>query len=555
VKANGQRPRALVKRGRALCEQRAWASAHRALSAADRQGLLAAGDDLDRLALAAYFLGRDDEYLAVLKRAYQAHLAAGAGIRAARTAFWLGLRLLFRGELGQANGWLGRGQRLLEEAAVDCVERGYLLLAVAQRHMGTGDADAAEASSAAAVEIGERYADADLVATGRHLLGLLRLQRGDVEQGLSLLDEAMIAVTGGELSPLITGLVYCSVIDGCQEVYALARAREWTAALARWCDQQPEMVAFAGICGVHRAEILKLDGAWPEALAEAERAAARCLNTNRSAAGAAFYEQGEVRRLRGDLAAAEEAYRRASEHGHEPQPGLALLRMTQGRAADAAASIRRAVGATTDRTRRTRLLPAFVEIVLAAGGADEAESACRELEAAAGHFDSHILRGLAAHARGAVELAKRDPLAASEALRRGLKVWQEMGMPYLAARARVLVARCDQALDDEDGARLELAAARTIFERLGAAPDLEQVDSIAAAPRVAARAPADRATLTAREGQVLRLVAMGKTNKAIAAALSLSEKTVERHLSNIFNKLDVPSRTAATAYAYAHGLT
>jgi DNA-binding CsgD family transcriptional regulator len=538
-----------LERGRKCYARRAWAEAYRALSLADQAAPLAAAD-LELLAMSAYLIGRDDDYLNALDRAHHAHLDAGENLRAVRCAFWLGLRLLFRGETGRATGWLSRAQRLLEREGRDCVEQGYLLLPVAQQHLMGGDCAAAYAVATGAVEIGDRFGEADLVACARHLQGRIVVQQGQVEAGLALLDEVMLAVSAGRLSPLVTGLIYCSVIEGCQEVYALGRAREWTAALAQWCEEQPEMVAFTGTCLVHRAEIMQLRGAWPDAIEQAQRARERCIQAaNRRAAAAALYQQGEVHRLRGEFPAAEAAYRSASQGGWEPQPGLALLRMAQGRTDAAAAAIRRVASATSDRLQRTRLLPAYIEIMLAAGDVAEARAACRELEAIASSFDTGVLGAIAAQARGAVELAEGNAQAALGSLRRAWQVWEQVEAPHLAAQVRVLIGLACRALGDEDGSRLELDAARAVFEALGAAPDLARIDSPAAS------VPSGRSHgLTRRELQVLRLVAAGKTNKAIAAELFLSEKTIDRHVSNILTKLDVPSRAAATARAYEHKL-
>lgn len=538
-----------LQRGRACCDRRAWADAFRSLSLADQATPLA-GQDLELLATAAYLIGRDDDYLRALDRAHQAYLDAGEGVRAVRCAFWLGLRFLFRGETGRATGWLARAQRLLGREERDCVEQGYLLLPVVEQHLGAGDCEAAYATAIDAAEIGDRFGEADLIACARHLQGRVLVQRGQVEDGLALLDEAMVAVTAGELSPVMTGLIYCSVIEGCQQVYALDRAREWTAALAQWCEAQPEMVAFTGTCLVHRAEIMLWHGAWRDALDEARRACERCLQAaNRQAAAAAFYQQAEVHRLRGEFAAAEEAYRSASQWGWDPQPGLALLRVAQGRIGAGAAAIRRAASANTDRLQRTRLLPAYVEIMLAVGDIPEARGACRELEEIAQSFDTGVLGAMAAHARGAVELAEGDARTALGSLRRAWQVWQQVEAPYLVSRVRVLAGLACRALGDEDGGALELDAARAAFEQLGATPDVARIDALAQGT------PSGRSHgLSPREQQVLRLVATGKTNKAIAAELFLSEKTVDRHVSNILTKLDVSSRAAATAYAYEHKL-
>jgi DNA-binding CsgD family transcriptional regulator len=359
----------------------------------------------------------------------------------------------------------------------------------------------------------------------------------------------MIAVIAGQLSPLVTGLMYCSVIEACQQVYAVDRSREWTAALSRWCQGQPDMVAFSGACQVHRAEVMQLQGAWPDAIEAARRACTHSQGVNQQAAAAGYYQQAEVHRLKGALAAAEEAYRCASDLGLEPQPGLALLRLVQGRTDAAAAAIRRVSGATTDRLKRMNLLPAYVEIMLAAGDVQGARNACRELEEIARSFDTGVPGAIAAQACGAVDLAEGNGQSALGSLRRSFEVWQRIEAPYAAARVRVLIGLACRALGDEDGAGLELAAAKAAFERVGAAPDLARIASLMKG------ATSGRSHgLTPRELQVLRLVATGKTNKAIAATLCLSEKTIDRHVSNIFTKLDVSSRTAATAFAYRQKL-
>jgi ATP/maltotriose-dependent transcriptional regulator MalT len=542
-----------LERGRESYGRRAWGDAYRSLALADQAVPLEA-EDLERLALSAFLIGRDDDFLRGLDRAHHAHLDVGEGVRAARCAFWLGLIQFFTGEMGHATGWLARARRLLEREERDCVELGYLLLPDAEQQLRAGEYETAYTTAAAAVEIGERFGDVDLIACTRHLQGRALTQQGQVEEGLALLDEAMLAATAGELSPLMTGLIYCSVIEACQEVYALGRAREWTFALAQWCEEQPEMVTFNDTCLVHRAEILLLHGAWQDALEEARRACERfSWGSDPRPPAAAFYHQAEIYRLRGEFAAAEEAYHAASKWGCEPQPGLALLRVAQGRTDAAVAAIRRVVGATTDRLPRTRLLTAYIEILLAAGDIQEARGACRELEETAASFDTGVLGGMAAHARGAVELADGNAQAALGSLHHARQVWQQVEAPYLAARVRVLMGQACRALGDDDGAELELDAARAVFEQLGAVPDLAGLEALARSLSYDVL-PNHPHGLTTRELQVLRLVAAGKTNKAIAAELFLSEKTIDRHVSNIFTKLDVPSRAAATAYAYEHRL-
>jgi DNA-binding CsgD family transcriptional regulator len=523
-------------------DRRAWAQAHEQLASADEKAPLEA-EDLERLATTAYMLGRDDEYVSVLERAHRAHVEDGELLRAARAAFWLAIQLAIRGEIGGAAGWIGRAQRLVDRAGRDAVEQGYLVLTDAHAQASAADWEAALATARRSAEIAERHADPDLLALALTDQGHSLLRLGGIERGLRLFDEAMVAVTGGELSPIVTGLVYCGVIDGCQEASEFRRAREWTAALTRWCEEQPDMVSFTGRCHVHRSEILQLHGSWEEALEEARRAAAR-PGMSRAGIGQAHYRQGEILRLRGRFAEAEEAYRHASAHGREPQPGLALLRLAQGNEDAAAAATRRALDESSDPIQRAALLPAFVQILLAVEEIDQAERACVELEEIAVSFEGESLPASAAQARGEVDLARGDPAAALIALRRAEQIWRELEAPYESARVRALVGQACRALGDEDTAVFELDAARAAFEELGASPDLRRLGE----------APSERHGLTERELEVLRQVAAGKSNREIAAALVISEHTVARHVQNIFGKLGVSSRTAASAFAYEHGL-
>ena len=535
--------------GRDAYGRRAWTAAYDSLTAADGAEALSAGD-LELLAVAAYMLGHVPEYLDALERAHDAYLLDEEILPAARAAVFLGMNLAMLGDLAQAGGWFARAERLVERTGTDCAERGYLLLPAAVRGEAVGDHTGAHDAAADAVAIAERFDDRDLFALAAHVQGHSLINLGRVDDGFKLLDEAMLGAIGGELSPVVTGIVYCGAIAGCEEAFDVRRAHEWTTALARWWEGQPDMVAFTGRCLAHRAEILQLRGAWPEALEEAKRAHERCQRSmNRLAAGQAAYQQAEVLRRQGDLAGAEAAYREANACGREPQPGLALLRLAQGDAEAAAAAVRRALGETTSPLRRSRLLPAYAEITIAAGDLEDARRAADELEAIAAEYPTAMLRAIAAHVRGAVELATGDASSSLVTLRGALLIWQELEAPYEAARARVLLAAACRSLGDEDTTALELDAARRVFDGVGAKPDVDRVDGMSR------RSDAGETHgLTARELEVLRLVAAGKTNREIAATLVVSEHTVARHVQNILGKLRVSSRTAATAFAFEHDL-
>jgi DNA-binding CsgD family transcriptional regulator len=552
-----------LERGRRAYDRREWQSAHASLLAADAAGRAGGAGglgpaDLWRLALAAYLTGRDDEAVGVLERAHQAYVEAGDLVGGARLAFWLGFQLAERGELGPATGWFGRASRLLDRAGGEHVERGYLLIPMAYQRLQGGDASGAFAAAGEAVALGERFEDADLLALALHLQGHARLREGRVDEGLALLDEAMVSVTADEVSPMVAGLVYCSVIGGCRRVFALSRAHEWTAALLSWCEAQPDLVPYRGQCLVYRAEILQLHGQWDQALAEAARAADGLAARDREATGAAHYQCAELHRLRGEYAAAEAAYRAASGLGREPQPGLALLRLGQGDVAAAAAALRRVLAELPDPPARARLLPAYVEVTLANGEVEIAARACAELAEIAAANGSAALETILARARGEVMLARGDALGALVPLRLAARGWQAMDAPYEGARVRALLAVACRELGDDDSAALELDSARAVFTRLGAAPDLARLDAQVGPRRGGRPGRSGGRTaahgLTARELEVLALVATGRTNRAIAQQLFISEKTVARHLSNIYAKLGLSTRAAATAYAFEHEL-
>ena len=535
--------------GRERHTEHAWREAYDLLARADHELELEAAD-LERLATAAYMLGDETRYLELLERAHDVSLRAGDPADALRCAFWVGLQFAQRGEMAQAGGWLARAQRLADELGGELPEHGYLLLPTMFELESRGEFEGAASTAGEAAAIGSRHGDPDLYALATHAQGQMLISSGRVREGLALLDEAMLVAAREDLSPIVTGLVYCGVVLACRQAYELRRAREWTAALSRWCEEQPDLVAFSGRCLVHRAEIKQLEGAWDAALEETRRAEERSLAAdNTTAAAEAAYRRAELHRLRGEDVAAEREYREAGLRGREPQPGMALWRLGRGEKPAAIAAITRALAEAGDVPTLLHLLPVAVEIGLEAGDIDEARTAGERLEQLVDPGQSPSLDAVVDHALGLLALAADDPGAALKHLRRAATIWQELDAPYELARTRELIGRGCRMLGDEDGAALELEAALTIFERLGARPDLARLAALG-----------ERATsrgghgLTERELQVLRMVARGQTNRAIAADLVLSERTIDRHVSNIFAKLGVSSRAAATAYAYEHRL-
>ncbi len=534
-----------LDRGRECFRRHEWGESYRVLAAADSETPLH-GRDLELLATAAFLSGHDASSDDAWARAHRFHLDQGMPLRAARCAFWLAFGLTNRGEMARAGGWLRRAGQLVEQDGSGCVERGYLIVPRALMDVRSGNADAAYETACEAIRIADEHRDPDLGTLARLVAGQARFLLGDATPGFALHDEAMVAVTTGEASPAVAGLAYCSVIAACHEMLDVRRAREWTAALTQWCAAQPDLVPYRGSCLVHRSQIMQLDGSWPEALAEAHRACDRLAG--QFAAGPAFYQIGELHRLRGEFDRAEEAYRQANQWGHEPEPGLVLLRLARGQLAPAVAAVRRLLAESLPGPGRAEVLAAAVEVLLEVDEVAEARTAADELTALAGAADVQLLDALAAQAGGTVRLAEGVPGDALTSLRESWRSWRDLETPYHAARVRLQIGCALRALGDEDAAQMEFDAARTVFERLGATPDAGR------AVHLAAGLVPKGGVLTGREVEVLRLVAAGKTNRETARELCLSEKTVARHLSNIYSKLNLPSRSAATAYAYDHGL-
>ncbi len=534
----------LCERGRTAVAGRVWSEAYACLAQAHRSGCLDAAD-LDRLAVAAYLVGCDreaDEYAA---QSFHAWLDSAEPRRASRRAAWLGLQLLLRSEDVRSRAWFARAAEVVRDLGDDAApERGLLLVPVGLGQLG-GAPEAAASTFAEVTALGRRCREPDLVALGELGQGQAALAKGDVAQAMARLDEAMLAVVSDEVSTEAAGIVYCAVIGECEASFDLARARQWTSALDLWCQQQPGLVPFRGICLVHRAHLMQLSGEWSDAVDEADHACS--LLNSHPAAGDAYYRLGELHRLRGRYADAERCFREAVRWLADPQPGQALLRLAQGRHAEAASAMRRALDAQPSGLGRARLLPAYVRIMLEVGEPEAARQAAADLSGVATRVGVPLLTALAAEVEGACALSDGDGITGLTHLRVAWRAWQALGTPYESAQVRLLMARCHLLIGDVGAADLELEAAGWVFEHLDAAPDLERVRRLSS--RGGPAGP-----LTGREVEVLRLVATGTTNRAIAAELFVSEKTVARHLSNIFVKLDVRSRAGATAYAYQHQL-
>jgi DNA-binding CsgD family transcriptional regulator len=536
----------ILARGRQLFERRAWGESYRLLEAYDREAPLDP-EDLERLATAAFLIGRDEESEAFRARAHQIFLSRGNIEGAASSASWLAFGLVWRGAMAPASGWLARAARILDEAHLDCVVRGYLLIFEAIHRIVKGDPAGGHEAFTQAADFANRFGDRDLASLACHGRGRALIHLGRIAEGVVLLDEAMAAVIAGDVSPILAGDIYCSVLEACQETFDLRRAYEWTTSLAQWCAAQPDLVRYRGECLLYRAEVMQLRGNWTGAAQDARDACE--LLTARPMEGAAFYRVGEIHRLRGEFTKAEAAYTRANERGRKPQPGLSQLRLAQGHVEDAAASIRSVLLDTRAQTARTRMLAAAVEILLAAGDCEHARAVAAELSEIAHATGAALLAAASAHATGAVLLAEGDSAGASTALRQAWERWRELEMPYDEAQTCLLLATVCERRGDEDGRRLELDSARKVFKRLNAEACLARLEKLSTRGTSDAMGP-----LSEREGQVVRLLAAGKTNREIAEALFISEKTVARHVSNIFDKLGVSSRAGATAWAYQRNL-
>ena len=502
----------------------------------------------EQLADAAWWLSKPGESIAARQRAYAGSTSAGDAEHAMWMAGRLSIEHFIRGDPAIGAGWLMKAQHLATDVP-EGVGHGLLLIVEATVARFSGDVPRALELAGEAEELGRRLDDPDVSAMATHLRGVVLVAAGDIARGVALLDEAMTSVVAGQLSPYFTGVVYCSVIGTCLEIADVRRADQWSEAARAWCETLPPESPFPGMCRVNRAEVARLRGAWPDAEAEATRASEELMEFDPMGAAQALYETGEIRRRIGNLTGAEECFARAREIGFDPQPGLSLLRATSGNVDAALAGLRLAAATITEsRLRRARVLGALVDVGLSVGDLDGASEAADLLVALAADSDAQILETTATTAAGALLLARGEAQAAVVGLREACASWRDLRLPYEGARARVLYGLALRSAGDEDDAILELRSAVAAFDRLGAIPDRDD-----AARLLPGASPLPRG-LTRREAEVLRLVAAGKSNRDIAGDLVISEHTVARHLQNMFTKLGVSSRSAATAFAFEHDL-
>ncbi len=464
-------PAAALVQARAAVDEHRWQAAVELFAVADEAGLLTP-DDLDLLGNAEWWTGSMTRSIAAEERAYAGHTAAGDTRRAARTALSLVTEYSHRLEGSVASGWLRRAERLLE-GTPESREHGLLERARRNAAYGRGELEAALEHSSRVFEIGNRLGDRDLIGLGMQDQGRVLIELGRVEEGMALLEEAMVAAVGDELSPRAAAIVYCNATIICEDVADYRRAADFAEAAERWCDRQ-HIAGFPGMCRVRRAEIIRLTGDWKKAESEARLACEELRDFSIAYAGEGFYQIGEIRLRLGDFAAAAKSFAEAHELGRDPQPGLAMLHLAQGRTDAARSLLSESLGnPIATPLERAHLLPAQVEVSVAAGDVDQARAAADEMSRLADTYGTHALRASAADATGRASLAAGDIDAAVASFRQSWRIWQELSAPYETARARASLGRALIAGGRTDAAAQELRSAIAVFERLGAEPDLK----------------------------------------------------------------------------------
>jgi len=469
-----------LEAGREAAERGAWPEAYELLIAADKNGTLT-GSDLELLSHAAMWTGHLTASIEYAERAYARYSDASEMEKAAMVALALAAEYRNKLQLSASQGWHQRAARLLESIE-ESPAHGFLALQKSMIASSRGGYDEALEHIQAALDIATRHHDRDLLAQATLREGVARVNRGDVDQGLALIDEVTAAAIAGELDPLSTAIIYCNAIDACRDLGDYSRAGEWEQTATRWCERMA-IAGFPGMCRVDRAELMRLRGAWNDADQELQRATEELADFNPRVAGQAFYEIGEIRLRMGDLEAAEQAFNQARDMARDPEPGLSLLRLAQGKVDAASRSIKRALEEESlVRLDRARLLPAQVEIALVAGDVKTARAAAEEIDAIANDYKisdrtTPALEASAQMAWGAVRLAEQDTEGAVTCLRRAVKLWQEVDHPYEGAKTRFLLAGAYREQGDEDGAKSELQAAQSAFERLGARLDAQRTDA------------------------------------------------------------------------------
>jgi DNA-binding CsgD family transcriptional regulator len=537
-----------LEKGRKAYAKHEWRDAYAFLSFADLETPLG-GIDLAMLAESAFLLGGEARSLEILERAYEQHATLQLPISAARFAFWIGFRLQLAGDSALADVWHSRARRQLE-ACAPCAAHGLPFLALGYSLMVAGDPAAAHVQFVKAFEIGTRFGDRDLIALGLHYRGLSSIRSGQPAVGMALLGESVEVIAGSTSSPVVTGGIFCSALTGCEETMDVLRADRWSTAVTVWRDSQPSMIAFRAESLAHRVSLMQLRGAWRDAL-DLLTPLIQWLDdrSDRPAAGLAYYQRGELHRLRGEHEAAHAAYREAAARGHKPQPGLSQLLLAQGFIEKAAEEIHRLLVQTTSRSQRSLMLPASVDILLAAGEVSDARMCAEELLKVDAELRTPLSYAFSTHAIGAVLLCEDKPQQSLAALRDARTTWEELGARYNAARTRVLTAAAHRELGDEEAVKAELIAAADAFDTLGAAADRLHAEEF-----YRRNAKAHEPFLTSRQMDVLRLLALGLSNTAISESLAMSAPAVAKEVRAIFYQLQVVSRTHAARQARRRGL-